>query len=230
MQNWRKYWRETRPRFSLTTDEALSQVGMTVLGHPVAHYYIDKIADVIATNLDLSPHDIVADLGCGNGLITAQIAAKVAQIVGIDISDGMIRTAQANYARANCSYHLGDIARLQPLPINGVKKCYSYGVLQHLTTQETSDLFGRLIDQIGHDLIYFVGGIPDNSRKKAFYNTHERWTYYERRLAEGTEQIGHWWDRRDLIALCDEFGLRCKLIDQPGLYWSHYRFDAKIFW
>ena len=48
-------------------------------------------------------------------------------------------------------------------------------------------------------------------------------------MAEGTEQIGHWWERDELVGLCREFGLTCTPVEQPGsLYTSHYRFDARI--
>ena len=229
MRDWRKYWREVRPRTSLTMEEALRQVGWTVMGQPVERHNVEAIVDSIVAGLDLVSRDVVADLGCGNGLITERIAAKVDRIVGIDVSEGMIDTARANHARPNCSYHLGDIARLEPFPIEGVTKAYSYGVLQYLSAEEARALFGALIDRIGDDLVFFAGGIPDRARLRAFYNTPERWAYYESRMAEGTEQMGHWWERDELIGLCKELALACTLVEQPGsLYMSHYRFDAKI--
>ena len=94
---------------------------------------------------------------------------------------------------------------------------------------ETRALLSALIDQIGNGMVFFASGIPDRARIREFYNTPERWAYYERRMAEGTEQIGHWWEREELVGLCSEFGLTCTLVEQPGsLYTSHYRFDARI--
>ena len=62
-----------------------------------------------------------------------------------------------------------------------------------------------------------------------FYDTPRRWSDYERGEAEGTEPIGHWWERDELTALCSELGLTCEPCDQAtALYTSHYRFDAMI--
>ena len=185
--------------------------------------------DSIVSGLKICSSDIVVDMGCGNGLLTERIAAKVARIAGIDVSEGMIETGRANYAPPNCTYHLGDLAELETLPVEGVGKAYSYGVLQHLSVGETHALLGALIGQIGYSMVFFAGGIPDRARLRNFYDTPERWAYYERRMAEGTEQIGHWWERDELVALCSEFALTCTPVDQPkSLYTSHYRFDAKI--
>ena len=229
MRDWRKYFREVRSRSSLTMDEALRQVGMTVMGQPVEHHHVETIVDSIVAGLNLASHDVVADLGCGNGLVTERVAAKARRVVGIDVSEGMIDTARANHARPNCTYHVDDLAELGPFPVEGVTKAYSYGVLQHLSVEEARALLGTLIDRIGDNLVFFAGGIPDRARLRAFYDTPERWAYYQSRMAEGTEQIGHWWDRDELIALCEELALACTLVEQPGsLYTSHYRFDAKI--
>lgn len=229
MRDWRSHFRGIRPRSRLTSDEALRQVGMTVMGQPVGYHHVETIVDSIVAGLNLRSSDIVADLGCGNGLITERIAARVARIAGVDVSEGLIESARANHAPPNCTYHLGDLAELESLPVEGVAKAYSNGVLQHLSVDETRVLLGALIDQIGNGMVFFASGIPDRARIREFYNTPERWAYYERRMAEGTEQIGHWWERDELVGLCREFGLTCTPVEQPGsLYTSHYRFDARI--
>ena len=229
MRDWRSHFREIRPRSVLSVDEAMLQVGMTVMGKPVEHHHVATVVDSIVIGLDLGAHDSVADLGCGNGLITERVATRVERIVGIDISEGLIESARANHSRPNCTYHSGDLAELALPPVGGVTKAYSYGVLQHLSVGETRALLGALLDQIGKGMTFFAGAIPDRARIRHFYDTPERWAYYERRMAEGTEQIGHWWERDELVALCSEFALTCTPVDQPkSLYTSHYRFDAKI--
>lgn len=86
-----------------------------------------------------------------------------------------------------------------------------------------------LRDQLGDRLILFAGSIPERAKLRMFYNTPGRWSDYKRSQSEGTEPIGHWWERDELIALCDELGLACEPCDQASaLYTSHYRFDAMI--
>ena len=210
-------------------DESLRQVGKTVMGQPVEPHHLDVIVDAIATEIELKPKDVVADLGCGNGVITERVAARVAQAVGIDVSEPLLEAARANHAGSNCTYHAGDVAKLGPFPVEGVTKAYSYEVLQHLSTQEARAMLQALVEQLGDDLMFFAGSIPERARLRAFYNTPERWAYYKQHMAQGAEQIGHWWERDELVALCDEFGLTCTPRDQTAaLYTSHYRFDATI--
>ena len=229
MRNWRKYWRELEVESVPCMNEALRQVGKTVLGRPVESCHLDTIVDAVVTGLDLSSGDAVLDLGCGNGVVTERVADRVERIAGIDVSEPLIEAARAHRLRPNCTYHVGDLAELGPFPIEGVTKVYSYEVLQHLSMEETRSLFGVLVDRLGEDLMFFAGSIPERAKLRTFYDTPERWTYYERRVAEGTEQIGRWWGRDELAALCDEFGLAFTPQDQPeSLYTSHYRFDARI--
>lgn len=229
IRNWRKHWRGIETKAACSVDEALCQVGKTVMGQPVSARHLGTIVDAIAAGLDLKPESVIVDLGCGNGIVTERVADRVARIAGIDVSEPLIEAARTHRARPNCTYHVGDLAELDQFPIEGVTKTYCYEVLQHLSTEETGALLGTLIEQLGDGLVFFAGSIPERARLGAFYNTPERWTHYERRLAEGTEQIGHWWERDELIALCNELGLTCTPLDQAAsLYTSHYRFDARI--
>ena len=229
MRSWRKYWSEMEFEATPSLGQAFRQVGKTALGRPVRLHHLNVIVDVIVSGLALSSHDLVLDLGCGNGVVTERIAVLVERVAGIDVSEALIDSACSHRSRSNCTYHVGDLADLGPFPIKGVTKAYSYEVLQYLSTEETRSLFRILVDLLGEDLEFFAGSIPERAKLRAFYNTSERWRYYERRMTEGIEQIGHWWERDELVALCDEFGLACTLTDQPeSLYTSHYRFDAKI--
>ena len=229
MHDWRKYWREVETKAARSMDESLRQVGKTVMGRPVESHHLDLIVDAIAAGLELKPEDVVVDLGCGNGVVMERVAERVTRVAGIDVSESLLEAARSCHARTNCTYHVGDLAELGPLPLGGVTKAYSYEVLQHLSTDETRALLGTLVEQLGNGLVFFAGSIPERARLRAFYNTPERWAHFERRMAEGSEQIGHWWERTELVALCDEFRLTCAPRDQTAsLYTSYYRFDAKI--
>lgn len=209
--------------------ESLRQAGKTVLGRPIQPDQLDLIEESISTKLELVHRDVVVDLGCGNGIVTERIAPRVAWIAGIDVSKPLLSVARTQYTRSNCSYHAGDLAKLGPLPILEVTKVYCYEVLQYLTTAETGVMLEALIHELGQDLKLFAASVPERAKLRAFYNTPSRWSNYERRKAEGIEQIGHWWERDELISLCNALGLNCTPFDQTAaLYTSHYRFDAKI--
>lgn len=229
MRDWRTYWRETQTGFAATPNDALVQVGKTTMGEPIERKHVETILNTIGNRLALTTSDVVLDLGCGNGLLTVEIAKQVEQIAGIDVSETLIATANAVNAHSNCSYHIGDLAELSQLPIGEVTKAYSYEVFQHLTGAETKLLLHALLELFDHGLVFFVGSLPEQSKLRSFYDTSERWTLYEQNAKVGDDQIGHWWDREELVEICVSLGLNCSLFDQSeSLYTSHYRFDATI--
>ena len=229
MKDWRKHWSEVEINATHGLAESLRQVGKTVNGQPVHSDQLNLIVESISRKLALGRNDVVVDLGCGNGVVTQRIAQRVARIAGIDLSEPLLSAARAHHTSPNSSYHVGDLAELGPLPVAGARKAYSYEVVQHLSSAETRAMLQALKEQLGCGLKIFLGSIPERARLRAFYNTPDRWSHYERRKAEGTEQIGHWWERDELIELCDELGLICTPYDQTAaLYTSHYRFDSLI--
>ena len=60
----------------------------------------------------------VLDVACGDGLYTRQLHARGAQrVVGVDISEEMIRVARQHEAAqpAGIDYHVSDVADMAPL-------------------------------------------------------------------------------------------------------------------
>jgi trans-aconitate 2-methyltransferase len=67
----------------------------------------------IISELNLKGHERILDLGCGDGVLTAQLADRVPQgsVLGIDASQGMIETALKN-PKPNLEYVLKDINQM----------------------------------------------------------------------------------------------------------------------
>jgi len=77
-----------------------------------------KSADMIGL-LDPQPGERILDLGCGTGHLTAQIAERGAEVLGIDSSPAMIGQARQNYPKLKFS--LADARQLQlPEPFDAV--------------------------------------------------------------------------------------------------------------
>jgi trans-aconitate 2-methyltransferase len=75
------------------------------------------MAEEVLALLDLNGPERVLDVGCGNGKITAEIAARVPQgvVVGIDPSQDMIAFAASHFGpalRPNLRFEVGDARRL----------------------------------------------------------------------------------------------------------------------
>ena len=61
---------------------------------------------------ELSGHEIVADFGCGNGVLLELISSRVHHYVGIDFSDAFVRAAETRREAmriSNGTFHCGDI-------------------------------------------------------------------------------------------------------------------------
>jgi ArsR family transcriptional regulator len=64
----------------------------------------------------LPPAWTVADLGCGTGALSAELAGRVAKVIGVDRSAAMLRAARKRTEElANVALHEADLERL-PLP------------------------------------------------------------------------------------------------------------------
>lgn len=69
--------------------------------------------------LDPQPGEHILDLGCGDGVLTAQIAETISpgEIVGLDASSSMIATAQERFRSSSsrkCSFHVQDCTEFPP--------------------------------------------------------------------------------------------------------------------
>jgi trans-aconitate methyltransferase len=61
------------------------------------HSFVWKMAAGLLDLLDAKASERILDIGCGTGHLTSQIAAKGAQVTGVDRSPEMIRQAQEKY-------------------------------------------------------------------------------------------------------------------------------------
>jgi len=82
--------------------------------------------------IKFSKKDTVLDVGCGTGIITAEIAKLVKSVTGIDVSKGMIDNA---LSAKNASYLVGEAERL-PFTDKSFDKVVSFTVLQDIKDWE----------------------------------------------------------------------------------------------
>ncbi|UBF27217.1 methyltransferase domain-containing protein [Kovacikia minuta CCNUW1] len=130
---------------------------------------ISKLQEVMAgeqlARLTLQGNERILDMGCGNGKITAAIAAKVpqGQVLGIDPSQNMITFAQTHYAQSQPNLRF-EVADARNLPYqNAFNLIVSFNAL-HWVTEQSAALHSlhQALEPTGKALLRFV---PQGDRK-----------------------------------------------------------------
>lgn len=81
-------------------------------GEKMEHHHLDMTKKTLAL-MDLGADDRVLDLGCGSGWATRLLAPTCKEVVGVDVSDEMIRQAeQASQNFTNMSYLQGSAQKI----------------------------------------------------------------------------------------------------------------------
>ncbi|KAI4716204.1 S-adenosyl-L-methionine-dependent methyltransferase [Aureobasidium sp. EXF-10727] len=76
--------------------------------------FVPKLTTTVLSYLSPKPTDKILDIGCGDGPLTAQIAASIpqGQILGLDASASFIDTAKQKHSSQNCTFKLQDCRRI----------------------------------------------------------------------------------------------------------------------
>jgi len=227
MRDWRTYWAHAVENAG--TGDLFQQVGRTIGGKSEPEEQVEIHVKSIANLLKLNKKDVLLDLCCGNGIVTARLAPLCGIIIGVDYSEELIQVAKkTNYASNIVYIHscAEDMSQLD-LPTTGsIKICMNAG-LQYFTEPTVDQLLSSLRRLAHGDLELLFTAVPDADKLERFYNTPERRAEYERRSAAGNEAIGTWWNRHHLISIFERAGYAAKAIDlDPTLTSAHYRFDV----
>ena len=80
--------------------------------------FVPKLTTKVIQYLDIQPTDRILDIGCGDGVLTTQVAqtASSGQVLGLDASKSFISTAQEKYSAPNCSFRYQDCTKLDECP------------------------------------------------------------------------------------------------------------------
>lgn len=213
----------------LESQDLFWQVGKTVDGKPVGDEQLVIIIEHLKDKLELIGDDHIIDLGCGNGLITREIAKAVDSIIGIERNQALYLQACNNNPLLNESYQNFDLLDFTE-KYEHINKGYCYEVVQHFTHLQIKKLLEQIKLRIPNLTTLILGGIPDEKNKWAFYDTAERKKMLSKSLLEsGKDPIGTWFYSDFFKYLADMMDISCEIIAQPPkLYTSHYRFDCVL--
>jgi SAM-dependent methyltransferase len=102
--------------------------------------------------IEVPPGATVLELGCGVGRLLLRTRKRVpasAHVIGVDISDAMIRfTAEATKGEPNVSLHVTDGARLPMIKDNSIHFGYSLHVFIHISDGTVVQSYLREIHRV----------------------------------------------------------------------------------
>jgi SAM-dependent methyltransferase len=230
--DWRTFWQSYRKTKVASEEDLFFEVGKTVNQRPISEAAFQLSIDLITRDLELSKHDKLLELCCGNGLMTRRLAPLVSEIRAVDFAEHLIANARKFVPAENVTYVCADaIAHLNDLALTkdyvpckillGDALCYfepdELAAMLRAAKQLTSDQF-----------IFMATGIPCDELKLNFYNTPERMKRYEENqlLPNNTNDgIGRWWRKEELQSAGRNLALEVAVREQPQAL-SNFRVDA----
>jgi len=84
-----------------------------------------EIAQEVMARLTLLGKERILDLGCGDGKLSAQLAAQAQNVVGVDLSPAMIAYAKQTHVRSNLEFLCGDAASPEVAGLFDIIVCFN---------------------------------------------------------------------------------------------------------
>jgi 2-polyprenyl-6-hydroxyphenyl methylase/3-demethylubiquinone-9 3-methyltransferase len=168
---------------------------------------------------DLSPDAVVADFGCGNGVLLELVAPMVREYVGVDFSEEFVRAAECRRDAAgirNGTFHCGDLVAFCEAHPNRFDAAFALDFSEHVY----DDQFLRIFRAIHGAL---KPGAP------LYVHTPNAEYFMERLKERGilTQVEGHVGVRD--AARHEALFLECGFTDVRVTYLAHYLYVASLF-
>ncbi len=168
---------------------------------------------------DLSAGDVVADFGCGNGVLLELVAPRVREYVGVDFSEEFVRAAERRRDAAgirNGTFHCGDIVSFCDAHPRRFDAAFALDFSEHVYDDQFVSLFRAIHGSL-------KPGAP------LYIHTPNAEYFMERLKERGTltQVEGHVGvrDARRHQALLSE----CGFADVRVTYLAHYLYVASLF-
>lgn len=151
------FWRrvgESDPYWGVVTDDRFHDRNLTdeTLDefYATGEAHVDVVFETIRTRLvpEFAPRSAL-DFGCGVGRIVAPLAKRCGQVVGVDVSEGMLRRAQARTDRlglTNVRFHESDDELTAVRESFDLVHCYI--VLQHVESTRGTAIARQLLARL----------------------------------------------------------------------------------
>ena len=147
-------------------------------------YFDDRVTSLAIEKL-LPPHLTVADIGCGTGSLTFELARFAGKVIGVDLSNEMLRRARAlakERAIRNVEFRQGDIFKL-PLDSAGIDAAFCVMVMHFLPDPQSAIAELCRITRPGGSVI-LVDLVQHKQQWMREQMAHQ-WLGFDRRAIEG---------------------------------------------
>lgn len=228
MTKWEEYY--SSPPHPVDRTDYLKQVGHTLNGKSISGAHFQLMVDQVLRELNVQDDDVILDLCCGNGYLTKELAAGCKKVVGVDISDHLLKVATEDHCPKNAEYLLMNVMELDTsrLRLSGpYNKILLYAGLQHFGKRDLAPLLRNVLELSTRTPTIVLGFVPDRVNLSDFYDTLKRKRERVIRIVKGTELIKTWWDKKFIERVGHELGLRCEFHELDSrLQAAKYRFDV----
>ncbi|QCP47748.1 methyltransferase domain-containing protein [Trinickia violacea] len=206
-----------------------AQVKRTVGGKVVSEEHVDMIMQAIRRHLAIEPKDIVLDLACGNGALSARLFRACSSLVGVDISSYMIDIANQHFAAPPqftfAASGAAEYVCAETMP-ERFTKVMCYASFSYLSEQEAQTTLQTLHSRFVNVDRVFIGNVPDGERAAAFYAPR---IPEPGELTDPRARIGIWRTRAEFAALAAGAGWDTEFGTMPEGYFSgYYRYDVVL--
>jgi len=222
---WSNYWRNK----NIKNLDPQSQVARTRNKKPINSLLWKKTVSKIIEKLKLKKDDIVADICCGNGLLTTKICQKVKKVYCVDINKKLLEVLKKKKIHNLKIFHK-DIAK-----VNFKKKSFSkiiwYSGIQYFSQKNIISLAFKICKFSKDRCIFYIGDIPDQEKLWKYFNTKLRKKNYFESIANNKPIIGTWLNKMWLKNLFLSAGFKKVIIvkqDKKFIY-SDFRYDLLIY-
>lgn len=214
-----------RPK-NLEPKDYWGQVRRTIRGKAISGEQIDMLRGIVRDTLQFSQNDVLLDLCCGNGALTAPFFNELGEYLGVDVSPVLIQVAQRDFQRTGShEYILKEVTAFlsEEKSPERFTLCSCGGAFQYLSLDSARETLRLLRTRFVNLRKVFLYEIPDASKAKTFFTENPL------TLHDHTSALGRWYQADELLALGVECGWRTQIQYLPELYCqSHYRFNLVL--
>jgi SAM-dependent methyltransferase len=211
---------------SLPRDDFWGQVRRSIMGRRINEEEAGLLVEHILVQLRLEPDDVLLDIGCGNGALSARLFDDCAGYVGADLSAYLIEIAREYFERppSHVFFNADAAEFAESVDEPGrFTKGLCFAVAQYLPPEKLTAVLQILWNRFQNLQRVVIGNLPDGEKADLFFNDG----YVDSDLQKHESQIGRWWTTEEFGCFASSVGWSVGFSRMSdGIFNAKYRFDA----